>query len=169
MKNLQVVDHQVEHDIDVQASRRKDCQPVYLHKARLPLDPHEPLNSRIEVLNVANGQDPIARCCYQTISLLQRRGNWLLDQDVDSTLEQIAADLTVIDRRHSHHGSLQTLGKAVEVIEDLSPELIADLFCDGAIRIEDSHQLCGRICSQNSNVVPTQGTGANDADPHRIP
>jgi len=142
---------------------------VYLHKARLPFDPHEPLNSRIEVLDVANGQNPIARYCYQTVSLFQRRGNWLLDQYVDSTLEQTAADLTVVDSRHSHHRSLQSLSKAVEVIEDLSAELVADSFCDRAIRIEDSHQLGGRICGQNSNVMPTQGTDTNDADPHRIP
>ena len=75
----------------------------------------------------------------------------------------------MVDSRHSHHGSLQALSKAVEVIEDLSPELFADSFRDRSIRIEDSHQLGGRICGQNSNVMPTQSTGANDTDPHRIP
>jgi len=169
VNNLQVVDHQIEHDIDVQASRREYCQPVDLHKARLPFDPHEPLNSRIEVLDVANSQDPIARRCYETVGLLQGRCDWLLDQDMDSTVEQIAADLTVVDRRHSHHGSLQALSKAVEVIEDLSPELAADPFRNSAIRIEDSNQIGGRIFGQNSHVMPTQGTRANDADLHRIP
>jgi hypothetical protein len=38
LQDLQVVDHQVEHDVDVEAARREDRQALDLEKARRHAD-----------------------------------------------------------------------------------------------------------------------------------
>lgn len=164
MQYLEVMDHQVEHDIDIQAPGRENRQSMNLDEAGLPFNLHQSLDGRIEELDVADSQNPVPSRGHQAVGFFQVRCQRLLDQDVDSLLEQITSDLTMIDGRHRDYGSLQATGKFGQAVKDPGTELLRDTFSRAAIRIEDAHQLGARILGQDAHVVPTQSTGADDSD-----
>jgi len=164
MQYLEIVDHQVEHDIDIQAPGREDRQSMNLDEPGLPFYLHQPLDGRIEELDVTDSQDPVPGRSHQAVGFFQARGEWLLDQDVYSPLEQITSDLTMIDGRHGDHGRLQPTGNFAQAVEDLDTELLRHALGCAAIRIADAHQLGARVLGQDANVVPPQSTGTDDSD-----
>jgi hypothetical protein len=168
MQYLEVMDHQVEHDIDIQAPWGEYRQSMNLDEAGLPIYLHQPLNGRIEELDVTDRQNPVPGRFHQAVGFFQVRRQGLLDQDVYSPLEQITSDLTMIGGRHSDHCSFQSTGELVQTVEDPGTELLRDGLSRTAIRIEDAHQLGPWILGQYPYVMPTQSTGTDDSNPNGI-
>lgn len=168
MQYLEIVDHQIEHDIDIQAPRREDRQSMNLDEAGLPLDLHQSLDGRVEELDVTYSQNPVAGSRHQAVGFFQVRCEWLFDENVYFPLEQMTSDFTMIDGRNGNHGSLQATGDFIQAVEDPGSELLRNALSRAAIRIEDANQLGGRVLGQDAHVMSTQSTGTDDPDPDAI-
>ena len=164
MEDLEVMDHQIENNVDIQASGREDRQSMDLDEARLPLDLHQSLYGGVEELHMADSQDPIPGRLHEAIGFFESRGEGFLHQDVDSPLEQVAADLTMIDSGYGDYGGLQVPSDLIEAAEDPRTVFHGDALGHTSIDVEDTDQLRARFLGQDAYVVPTQCTGTNDAD-----
>src|ERR1017187_5172912 len=87
--DVEVVNHQIQHDADVRAARRKRRKAVALDETRFGGDVLENFENRIEPLDVADLQDAIflLRNLNQFGGLLRTVGHGFLDEDV-FTLQQ---------------------------------------------------------------------------------
>src|SRR5262245_23364934 len=88
--DVQLVNHQIHHHVDVERARRKDAHPVGLEKPRafdaLP-QRHE---RRVEPFDVAGLQDQILRFgrADHLVRFAERAGDRLFDQDVDARYQK---------------------------------------------------------------------------------
>src|SRR5260221_3335701 len=82
--DVEVVDHQVQHDVDVEAAGRERAQAMHLDEARLRDRGQEDVGGRIEALDVPDLEQgsPLLRQRDQVVRFLEGRGHGLLDQDV---------------------------------------------------------------------------------------
>ena len=74
--NVEIVNHKIEDDINVEGSGSENAEPVHLKKKRLTKNGANCPNRRIETFEVTDLKDAIAplREIYQSICLLKGRG-----------------------------------------------------------------------------------------------
>src|SRR6185436_1882518 len=88
--DVEVVDHQVQDDVDVEAARGERAQPVNLDEARGRDGRLQDVHRRVEALDVADLEDGLAVRGHadQVLRLGGRRGHGLLDQDVLAGIQE---------------------------------------------------------------------------------
>ena len=113
---VEIMDHQVEHDIDVEAALGKRAQSVNFDESGLPNQRPHPFHRRIEALRVTDRQDDPAAPgqLEQPIGIRRRRRHRLFDQHVHAALEERLGDLEMrLRRRRNRH--------RIDRIENLAP------------------------------------------------
>lgn len=88
--DVEVVNHEVKDDIDVERPRRKDGEPVGLEEhgaSELRLNGQ---NGRVEALEMAGLKDALALFgeCNQFICLGRSGGEWFFDEEIEAGIEQ---------------------------------------------------------------------------------
>jgi hypothetical protein len=88
--DVDVVDHQVEHDVDVGGARLERREPVTFHEARAHDAVAHGHERGVEALEVPDAQlEPAGfRGRDQRVGLLERRSERLFHQHVDAGVEQ---------------------------------------------------------------------------------
>ncbi len=92
--DIEVMDHEVEDDVDVQRSRGEDAEAVGL-KEHGPVEiRNESADGRVEALEVANLQDKIAGvgACDQVVGFGESSRDGLLDEQVQVRAEGLRGD-----------------------------------------------------------------------------
>ena len=94
---VHVVDHQVQHHIDIQAARAEQVHAVDLEEQRQRDALFEGQNGGVEALQVAHLQDAASARggLDQAVGGGQIDGDGLFHQDIDPGGEQVAADIGV--------------------------------------------------------------------------
>lgn len=120
--NIDVVDHQVEDNVDVERARGEDTEPVDFEEHRVGDEREHGADSRVESLEMADLND--AMCTggdtREFIGFDEVLCEGLLDENVDTTIHQLLCDFEVCDCGYSGGRGL-----------DLSP--LHNLF-DGGVR-----------------------------------
>ena len=107
--DIQVVDHQVQHHVDVERTAVEDAQPVGFKK-------HGSVDQRlsrgdrgVKALEQANLQDLPAGCClgYQGIGIGQSNGDGLFQQHVESLSQSLRGHGVMGGRRHADGNRVQ--------------------------------------------------------------
>jgi len=164
------MDHEVENDIYIKRAGSEYAEPVDLKKHRLSDDRGGRPNRRIESFQMTDLADT-AEASGQTnqfCSVCQRRRQRLFHQDVDARFHQCTGDLEMVNRRHSHGGSLDFAVGGGELFD--GSESAATKFSGNRIRlrrvgVHDSHQPDGfpllRELMIDAGVVASEGAHAN--------
>ncbi len=110
--DVEVVNHQVEHDVDVEAAIGKRAEAMHLDEPRSDEAPARGLDGRIEALGVPDRDDRAAGTPGgdDRVGLGDRARNRLLDEHRDAALEQRARDLRVRGGRRGHHDGVHGAG-----------------------------------------------------------
>src|SRR5262249_37226848 len=119
VQDLEVVDHQVEDDVDVETARGEDGETLDFEEARRSADSQERLDGRVVELDVADGEDSpggLARFDH-AVGFGEARGDGLLDEDVEATAEEGAAEVGMGDGRRGDDGGFDAAGEVVEIGE----------------------------------------------------
>src|SRR6185503_4198785 len=93
----EIVDHQVHHDVDVQASRSEDAKAMCFEKPRMSCDPRGGRDGGIESFEMANLQNrAAASCCVDDqIGFIKRSGYGFLNEYCYSGIQQVSGDRRV--------------------------------------------------------------------------
>ncbi len=111
-QDIEVVDHHVVDDVDIEAARRENAEPMDFEKHGPRNDALGGRDRRIESLDVADLQNPRRALCRsdQLVGFLDRRCHRLFDEHVDPGIEQAAADARVFLRGHGEADGLDARG-----------------------------------------------------------
>ena len=165
-QKIQVVDHQVAHDVDVRAPRGELGQPVDLEKTRGGHGGGQGLDRRVETLGVTD-HDQTARplgSIEDHIGLVECPRQRLFDQHVDAVLEQRRGHDMVLIGWNGHAGCLYVACQPGDVVVDGASELFRDRPCPLGIAVHDPDQLDAVELAIEPRVVPAQMSDADDAD-----
>src|SRR5207248_1470323 len=101
--DVDVMNHEIENDVDVEASRSKCGKPMDLEKLRLRGGLTGCSNDGIEPLHMADLKGALVSAgrIDQRTGLFERRGHRLLDENIDAMLKEVHADSGMIDCRYS--------------------------------------------------------------------
>src|SRR6266702_258205 len=102
--NVQIVDHQIQHHVDVQRSRRKHAQPVYLKKHRPVEQLAQCQHGWIEPLQMPHlhHAPTLPRRPDNLVRLCETRRQRLLDQQIDAARHQLLRTRRMMHRGHTH-------------------------------------------------------------------
>ena len=167
MEDLQVVDHQVQHNVDIQATRAELRHPLNFDEAGHKTRRQHSLNGGIVELDMAHRQHHPARGggCHQRVRLVQGGGDRLLHQNVDPGLDQTSRDFKVIHGRHGDHRDIDGLSQRLESRGDQSAVLVRRVPCGGGIRVNHEHRLGTEQVRQQANVMAPHHAGADNPRP----
>ncbi len=106
--DVEVVDHEVEDDVDVEGARREDGKPVRFKKHRAAEQRREGLHGRVETLEMADheGAAVLAGKAEKVVGLRESGSDGLLDQDVDAVGEEPGGDGVVGGGRDADAGGI---------------------------------------------------------------
>ena len=166
---VDVVDHQVEHDRDVGAARIERRQPVALDEPRVVDVRQRGAHGAIEPLDVAGLQHRARapRDREQRVGFLDRRRDRLFDQHVQPALERRRGDGVVRRRRHDDAHRVDGVEQRVERRERLDAELRAHRArrARRSTRESRSSSRAGHV-AQNARVMKAERSGADHSDAH---
>lgn len=100
----------------------------------------------------------------ECVRLVERLGDRLLDEDVDSPLQRFTPDVKVRARRHHDDGRLDPVQQRRKGFERARPELTRDPRRPlGTVIVEPGERGTGKL-AQETNVVIAQRARADDSD-----
>src|SRR5271169_171427 len=118
-QNIEVVDHQVEHDVDIEASRTEDAETVNFEKEGKAGDFLQRNDGRIEALEMSHLEDAAVGvgCLDELIGRSEILRDGLFNEYVDSSFQKGAADFGVSGGRNGDDGGVDLAGELAGVCE----------------------------------------------------
>jgi hypothetical protein len=126
--HIDIVDHQIQHDIDIRAALDERRQAVALDKFRILDHAFKTANRRIKPFEMADlKQRPLGRRQRdQFLGLGQIRGQRFFDQDIDAGVKKVTRDSMMITGRHRNAGATNSADELVVVGKRRRPQRLAD-------------------------------------------
>src|SRR5262249_15386323 len=106
--NIEIVDHEVQHNIDIEASWRECSQAMDLEELGLRRKLASCSDNRIESFNMTDLKDTLMShsSVDQNLGLFNRRSDRFFDKHVDTVFEEIDSDARVLHRRDCETGGI---------------------------------------------------------------
>jgi hypothetical protein len=170
--DVEVVDHEIQHDVDVERTRREDAEPVRLkeHGALELLESGS--DGGIEAFKMADRNDPAEGSSERddVVGLRQPGGEGLFDEDVEAGLEQLLGHGGMMDGRDANGGGVDA-ETCMEQISDGSEA--GDRMAVGGLttkfrvglnkgRQSDGIGICGLEFAIDAKVIAAERTGSDD-------
>src|SRR5207237_8780839 len=115
-QDVEVVNHQVEDDVNVEAARSENAEAMDFEKERAVENRFDGDHRGIEAFDVADLQDALEFFCggSESVSLGQIARHRIFDEDVEAEFHQAAADSGVID---GWHGDARGIDMAAQIFQ----------------------------------------------------
>jgi hypothetical protein len=164
---VDVVNHEIEHDGDVRAARIERREPVALDEARLLDVRQRRANRAIESLDVPglHERTRAAARWRELIGLVQGRGDRLLDQHVNAALQRRGRGGEVRRRRHDDAQRVDRIEERVERRKSRDAKLTThSRGALGAAVMKTDERRAGDV-AENSRVVEAECPRPDHTDP----
>src|SRR5258708_15926310 len=167
-QDVQVMNHDVIHYVNIQAARREDAEAVNFKVKRVIQRWHYRDDSGIESFQVPDLQNPVrtSGCCYKLLGLRERSGHRFFHDDVNTEFQHAAPDARVLNYGHGHACGIHASGKRFNVRDDFRREFLCDLLGARNIGIHDANQLRAFHFAIHASMVPAEIACAYYGDAH---
>ena len=164
------MDHEVEHDVDIQAPAGEDAQAVDLDEERLADDGERGLDGRVVALDVADLHDPPLRPGQgqKAVRLAEARGDRFLNQHVQPPLQEERRDLRVAARWCRDDRRLRLLRDRLESRQDPQAEFSRDLAGAPGIVVVDPDEVHAGQGRRDPRVLPPEVTNTHHGQTNRV-
>ena len=164
--DVDIVDHEIQHYVYVQAAGAEFAETVHLEEKRLGDDRIESDDRGIEPLQVADLQDASVarRGIDQLPGGLRRVGDGFFDHDIHAQLHQLASDGSMRDGGAGYHGGIGARGQVLQRRQDRAAVRSGSLGSTFAVCIEHTGQLGMLGLLNNAQVVPAEAAGSDYGD-----
>ncbi len=162
------MNHQVEHDVDVEASFRERSKAMDFDEPWIRHERQGRYHCRVEALGVSGGQDDVAALSRlnQPVGICQRRCQRLLDQDRDTGINQRQRHVNVRDRRHGNRYRVELAQWHVAKVGKAgSAEPGSDLLRPSRLGVNDAGKRDTVHRRQQPRMMLPEVTDADDGDP----
>ena len=143
-EDFDVVDHQIEHHVDVEAAGREDAEAMDLKEERKCDGFFECGDGRVKSFEMTHLQDALVlgSKAHQMLSAGEIERNWLLYQDVEARFEQFASNLGMGNGWDSNNAGLRGLGESFQRVKGWYAELGGSCRCRCRISIIEASERC---------------------------
>jgi len=158
-QNIQVVNHDVVDNVDVEAARSENSKTMDLEKHWFGNDFTDGDDRGVVALEMADLQNSLGALSRrdQTIGFAHRRGHGLFDQNIDAGIEQVAAHAAVLGSRDREANRFDLFGgQGVDVAEYAGFEFSGDLRGALGIGIDYADQFGAFHLTPDSGVVAAE-------------
>src|SRR6185437_2892895 len=168
--DVKIVDHQVEHNVDIETSRREDTEAVNFEEKRNGKRVLQHCYCRIEALQMSNLEDAPALLGEPGESFAggRRGGNWLFNQDIDTAVQQTARNGFVSNGRCRHNRGVKTAERLIDAGECARVMIVSNLLRSFQIGIDDGRQFNILKLPDHATVIPSERAGADDRHPELL-
>ncbi len=165
------MDHQIEHDVNVERPRREDAEAMDLEEHRLGEQRKSRAHRGIETFQVADLRDAAVSfgCSDQLVGLGHAGRQRLLDQHVHAGLHQLTSDREMQNGGNGDRDRVDPFrNKLSGGKEGAGFEFSGDGLCAREIVIGYAHEL-NAICrvggklAVNAGMIASEGSSANNA------
>src|ERR1051326_184994 len=159
------MDHEIQNDVNIQASRRKCRQPMYLEKLWPRCRFACRSDDRIEAFHMTDLQYTIILDggIDQGLGSFDRRGNWFFNEDVDAMLEQINADSGMVDCRNCQAHRIHFAKNVLVIGKCRSPVKACNFFRTRLENINHTNQFDIRDIRIKACMLPSQMSYTDDS------
>ena len=164
------MNHQVEHDVDVEASIGKGAEPVHFDEPRRGDQGHHGGDGRVVALRLAHGKRRAgrARGGDQLVSLGQRPRHRFLDQNRRAALEKRQRDVPVKLGGDRNGDGVHPAHDLAEVSVRRRPGRRRRRRGALRVRVDDRDELRPFQAAQDARVMPPEVPDANHGDTNAI-
>ena len=164
-QDIEVVDHDVVHDVDIEAARRKNAEAMDFEKHWARDDFSDGDDGGIEAFDVADLKNPAVTLCGgdECVGFIERCGDGLFDQHVNSGCEDAGADARVFGGGYGEADGVDAVGrKSVQVAKNAGAEFRGNFLSAVGIRVDYADQLGAFDFAPDANVVASEIADADD-------
>jgi len=165
-QDVEVMDHYVVDDVNIQAARRKNAEAVDFEKHRTRDDFSNGDDGWIEAFDVTDLENASASFCGgdERVGFIERCGDGLFDEHVNPGREDARADTRVFGSRDSEAHGVNAIGrKCVEVAKNACAEFRGNFLCAIGIGIDDADELGAFDFAPDANMVASEIADADDS------
>ena len=165
-QDVEVVNHHVVDDVNIEAARRKNSEAMDFEKHRARDDFSDGDDGGIEAFDVAHLKNAAtALCCSdERVGFIERGGNRLFNEHVNSSCQDAGADASVCDGRDGEADGVNAVGReCVEVAKNARAEFRGNFLPAFGIGIDDADELGALDFAPDANVVAPEIADTNDS------
>ena len=146
--DVEIVNHEVEDDIDIERARREDAQAVDFEKHRVSDDGERGADGGIEALEMSDLRDAfvLGGEVDEFVGFVKRSCERLFDEDVDAGFHELARDMYVMNCGSGDRRCLQFAVRGEHLqdgAEGLAGKFAGDGICAGGVGIDDAEKADG--------------------------
>src|SRR5205823_10424130 len=169
LHEVDVVDHQVEQDVDVERARHEDAQALGLEVADVADEVRDGGDRWVVSLDVAYLYDAAARRrdVDQLPRFVDARRNRLLDHHIDAGFEELPRDVVMRRSRRGHDRAIDVARQIGDRVEAFQAETRRDLVRDVVVHLDEAGDVHVRNLGEDSRMQPAEIAGADDAGSHQ--
>ncbi len=165
-QDVEVVDHHVVNDVDVEAARRKNAEAMDFEKHRARDDFSDGDDGGIEAFDVADLKNAAAAFCGgdERVGFVERCGDGLFDEYVNSGCEDAGADARVLGGWDGEADGVDAIGRErVEVAKNAGAEFRCNFLRAVGVGIDDADKLGAFDFAPDANVVTPEIADTDDS------
>ena len=165
-QDVEVVDHHVVNDINVEAARRKNPQAMDFEKHRARNDFSDGDDGRIEPFDVADLKNAAAAFCGgdERVGFGERCRDGLFDEDINSRRENAGAYTRVLGGWDGEAHGVNAVGRErVQVAKNSRVEFRCNFLRAVGVGIDDADKLGAFDFAPDAHVVAAEITDADDS------
>ncbi len=165
-QDVDVVDHEIEDDIDVETAGSEDAEAMDLKKEREREGLFEGENGGVEALKVADLEDAIVVSggVEQLAGGVKIGSDGFFDEDIEAGGEQGRTDGSMGLGGHGDDRCIGGGAEGVEGVESGNGEFSGGRRGAGGIGVVDAGELRAREIFENAYVIAAEGSCAGDGD-----
>ena len=165
-QDIEIVDHHVVHDVDVETARRKNAEAMDFEKHWAQDDFSDGDDGGIETFDVADLKNAAAafRCADERVGFIERCGDGLFDEHVNSGCENAGTDARVFGSGHGEAHGVNAIGReCVEVAKNARAEFRGHFLRALGIGVDDADELGAFDFAPDANVVASEIADADNS------
>ena len=167
------MDHQVEHDVDVEAALGERSEAMDFDEPRIGQHRAGGRHRRVESLDVPDGQHRVTfhRGVNDRVGFSEGSRERLLDQHRDARLEKRQRDRVMNLGRHGHRHRIDPADHVPIIVHGLRAARCRDRIGAGPVGIDDGRQRGIRQRRQDAGMMPPEVADADygKAQRHKVP
>lgn len=168
--DVEVVNHEIEDDVDVERTRGEDAKAVALKEHGLEEMPTSGSDGGVEALEMSGLDDAIVLAAEfeDAVGIGEALGYWLLDEEVDTCGEEWGSRVGVMGGGDADRGRVELCGceRRFDGREDGDVEFLCGFGCYGWVNVDQSGELDGLAglfeFAIDAEVIAAEGSGSDD-------
>ena len=162
--DVEVVDHKVEHDVDIETAWGKNTHAVDLEEERQACDLLHRLDDGVEAFEMADLENAavLAGGRDQRVGGFEIEGDGLFDEQIDARFEKVESHGRMVRGGNGNDGGIHLTLELAVIAKSFAVMLLGNGLGSIHVLIDDSDEIRGGQAAEDSRVLLAEGPYADN-------